>query len=167
VISNGGHVLLYGFDDKLIGWESGNYDIFCAKSDYTALWPIINSQPGAFATLAHPGGSDYSNIGGTTYSLAADNAIAGTAVESGPAFSTSTSYNDYPSSLSYLSYFKKLLAKGYHLGPQMDQDTHNMTFGKSNANRMVVLTTGKTRAALSDGIRAMRFYASQGLQREG
>jgi chitodextrinase len=161
VISNGGHVLLYGFDDKLIGWESGNYDIFCAKSDYTALWPIINSQPGAFATLAHPGGSDYSNIGGTTYSLAADNAIAGTAVESGPAFSTSTSYNDYPSSLSYLSYFKKLLAKGYHLGPQMDQDTHNMTFGKSNANRMVVLTTGKTRAALSDGIRAMRFYASQ------
>ena len=50
VISNGGHVLAYGVP-ALVGWESGsgawgttnNYDIFCAKSDYTNFWSIINS----------------------------------------------------------------------------------------------------------------------------
>lgn len=161
VISGGGHVLTYGFDDQLIGWEAGNYNIFCAKNDYTSLFGLINGQTGAFASLAHPNSSDYGNIAGTAYDAAKDNAIVGVAIESGPAFSTGTTYSDYPSPLAYLSYYKNMLAKGYHLGASMDQDNHNMTFGTANANRLVVLAPAKTRAEVMSAMRSMRFYASQ------
>jgi hypothetical protein len=160
VISNGGHALVYGFNDQLIGWESGNYDIYVAKNDYSSLWTAINNNAQAFATLAHPNSSDYNSIA-NTYNSAADNAIAGSAVESGPAFSLSTSYNDFPSSLNYLDYFKTLLAKGYHIAPQIDQDNHNMTFGTVNTSRTVVLASAKTRPALMEALRARRYYASQ------
>jgi trimeric autotransporter adhesin len=160
VISGGGHVLVYGFDDQLIGWETANYDIYVAKNDYASLWTAVNARPGAVATLAHPSSTDYGGIA-STFSQAADNAIYGVAVASGPAFSTSTTYSDFPSSLSYLSYYKTMLAKGYHLAPQMDQDNHNMTFGTANANRMVVLATTKTREGVMDAIRNMRYYASE------
>lgn len=160
VISGGGHVLVYGFDDDLIGWESGNYDVFVAKNDYASLWNVINARPGALATLAHPNSSDFGGIA-SSYNAAADNAIVGVAVESGPAFSTSKTYNDFPSSLSFLSYYRTMLARGYHLAPQMDQDNHNMTFGTANSNRMVVMATAKTREALMQAIRANRYYASQ------
>lgn len=160
VISGGGHVLVYGFDDDLIGWEAGNYDIFVAKNDYATLWETINGRTGAFATLAHPSTSDYGGIA-SGYNQAADAAIVGVAIESGPAFSTSTTYNDFPSSLNFLSYYRTMLSRGYRLAPQMDQDNHNMTFGTANANRMVVLASAKTRESLMEGIRAMRYYASQ------
>ena len=159
-ISGGGHILLYGFEDKLLGWQSGNYDILSPKSDFTTLFGLVNNQADAFATLAHPNNSDYGNLL-TTYKPDADAAIVGTAIESGPAFSTSTSYNDYPSSLSYMSYYRNLLAKGYRIGAQMDHDNHNLTFGRTSGNRMVVMASAKTRPALVSAIRAMRFYASQ------
>jgi hypothetical protein len=160
VISNGGHVLLYGFNDQLIGWEAGNYDIYVAKNDYSSLWATINNTSGAFATLAHPGSSDYNSMSGS-YNSAAASAVVGTAVESGPAFSLSTTYNDFPSSLGFMSYFKSLLAKGYHVAPQMDHDNHNLTFGTVNTNRTVVLASAKTRPALMEALRARRYYASQ------
>lgn len=157
----GGHVLIYGFDNQLIGWEAGNYDIFNARNDYTSLWPLINSRANSFAALAHPDSLDFGNILNTVYNAGADNAIAGVAVESGPAFSTSTSYNDFPNPLSFLYYYKRMLAKGYRVAPQMDQDNHNLTFGTANTNRMVVLATDKSRASVVDAIRNHRFYASQ------
>jgi hypothetical protein len=160
VISGGGHVLVYGFGDDLLGWESGNYDIFVPKNDYVSLWNTVNARSGAIATLAHPNSTDYGNIA-STYSAVADAAIVGAAIESGPAFSTSTTYNDFPSSLAYLSYYRTMLSKGYHIAPQMDQDNHNMTFGTANANRMVVLSSAKSREAIMEAIRAMRYYASQ------
>jgi hypothetical protein len=160
VISGGGHVLVYGFDDKLVGWEPGNYDLFVAKNDYPSLWTTVNAQSGAIATLAHPNNTDYSNLA-SAYSATADAAITGTAIESGPAFSTSTTYNDFPGSLSYLSYYRTMLARGYHLAPQMDQDNHNMTFGTANANRMVVLSPTRSREGIMEAIRSMRYYASQ------
>jgi hypothetical protein len=61
VIKNGGHVIIYGFD-QLIGWEPGNYTIFSAKSDYSHLFQLIAGRPGAFATLAHPAPTDYNNL---------------------------------------------------------------------------------------------------------
>jgi hypothetical protein len=161
VISGGGHVLTYGFDDQLIGWEAGNYNIFCQKNDYTSLFGLINGQTGAFASLAHPSSSDYGNIAGTAYDAAKDNAIVAAAIESGPAFSTGTTYSDFPAPLNYLNYYKTMLAKGYHIGASMDQDNHNMTFGTANANRLVVLTASKTRAEVMNAMRSMRFYASQ------
>ena len=160
VISGGGHVLVYGFDDKLIGWESGNYDIFVAKSDYPSLWTVVNGQSGAFATLAHPNNTDFSNLA-SAYNATADAALVGAAVESGPAFSTSITYNDFPSSLGYLSYYKTMLAKGFRLAPQMDQDNHYLTFGRDNSNRMVVLSSARSREALTEAIRSMRYYASE------
>jgi hypothetical protein len=161
VISGGGHVVTYGFDDQLIGWEPGNYNIFCQKNDYTSLFTLINNQPNAFATLAHPNTTDYGNIAGSAYDAAKDNAIVGVAVESGPAFSTSTTYNDFPSQLAYLPYYKTMLAKGYRLGANMDQDNHNMTFGTANSNRLVVMSAAKTRAEIMNAIRSMHFYASE------
>ncbi len=160
VISGGGHVLVYGFDDQLIGWEANNYNIFCAKNDYTSLFNLVNERPNTFATLAHPSTTDFGNIS-ATYNASADNAIFSSAVESGPAFSTDTAYKDFPSSLSFLGYYKRMLAKGYHLGAQMDHDNHNFTFGRSSTNRMVVLAATKSRADIVSGIKSMRFYASQ------
>jgi len=160
VISGGGHVLVYGFDDKLLGWEAGNYDIFVPKNDYSALWAAVNNKAGAIATLAHPNSGDFGNLA-STYNGTADNAIVGVAVASGPAFSTSTSYNDPPSRLAYLSYFRNLLSKGYHLAPQMDQDNHNLTFGTANANRTVVLAATKTRESILEALRSSRYYASE------
>ena len=160
VISGGGHVLVYGFNDQLIGWEPGNYNIFVAKNDYTSLFNTVNAQPNAFATLAHPDFTDYGNLAGTAYNAAADNAIVGTAIESGPAFSKDTTYSDFPFPLADFEYYKIMLAKGYRLGAQVDQDNHNLTFGKQSTNRMVVLSTSKTREDLTTAIRNMRFYAS-------
>lgn len=159
VISGGGHVLVYGFNDKLIGWESGNYDIFVAKNDYASLWTTVLGQSGAFATLAHPNTTDYTNLA-SSHNTTADAAIVGAAIESGPAFSTSTTYNDFPSALSYLPYYRILLSKGYRVAPQMDQDNHYMTFGTANSNRMVVLSTSRSREAIMEAIRSMRYYAS-------
>ncbi|MBL7741959.1 MAG: T9SS type A sorting domain-containing protein [Chitinophagaceae bacterium] len=160
VISNGGHVLIYGFDDKLIGWEAGNYDNFVAKNDYSTLWTTINNRSGAFATLAHPNTSDYNGLV-SGYNTVAASAVVGSAIESGPAFSVSTTYNDFPSSLGDLGYFKSMLAKGYHIAPQMDHDNHYMTFGTVNTNRTVLLATAKTRTAVMEAFRARRYYASQ------
>ena len=60
--------------------------------------------------LAHPNTTDYNNIS-ATYDLSADSAIVGAALESGPAFSTNITYSDPASSMSYLSYYNRMLAK--------------------------------------------------------
>lgn len=164
VISGGGHVLVYGVD-SLVGWEAGNYQIFVQKNVYTGssgIFNIINRHGNnALATLAHPNSSDYNNIAGIAYDAQADAAIVGSAVESGPAFSLNTTYTDPATSMSYLTYYKTLLAKGYHLGPTIDHDNHNMTFGHTAKTRLVVLASSLSEATLLEGMRNMRFYASQ------
>ena len=57
-----------------------------------------------------------------TYDSGADAAVVGTAVESGPAFSTNTTYSNPGTSMADLSYYKNMLAKGYKLGPTIDHD---------------------------------------------
>ena len=167
VISSGGHVVTYGIPG-LVGWESGsggwgptnNYDIFCAKNNYANFWPIVNSYPNAFSTLAHPQPGDYSDLAGASlYSNVADDAIVGVAVRSGAAFSTTTNYTDASPTL-YDSVYFKMLAKGYHLGPTADQDNHYTTFGRTNKIRSVVLATNLKRDSIMAAYRAMRFYAS-------
>ncbi|MCX6317539.1 MAG: Ig-like domain-containing protein [Bacteroidetes bacterium] len=164
VISGGGHVIVYGMD-SLIGWEAGNYDIFVAKSVYTGtggLFDILNRHGGnALAYLAHPNSTDYNNVLGNAFDVNADNAIVGSAVESGPAFSTNTTYTNPGTSMSYLSYYRNMLSKGYHLGPTIDHDNHNMTFGHTAKTRLVVRAASLSENNLLDGMRKMRFYASQ------
>jgi len=158
-ISGGGHVLVYGFKDSLINWETGNLDILVPKSDYITLFDTIRRRAGAFATLAHPNNSDFTGLTGG-YKGVADSAVVSVAIESGPAFSTNTTYSEYPSSLAYISYYRNLLRQGYRVAAHMDQDNHEMTFGTANGNRMVVLAKERSRAAIVSGIKAMRVYAS-------
>lgn len=175
VIANGGHVVIYGEGmNQLFGWETGsgawgttnNYDVFVAKSDYTGangLFKTINdrSASNTFATLAHPNSSDFNNIAGSAYNIVADNAIVGTAIESGPAFSTNTTYSDPAPSVGNLSYYQKLLALGYHLGPTMDHDNHNTTFGRTTYSRTAVIAPALTETEIVKGMRNMHFYATQ------
>ena len=169
VISNGGHVVLYGID-SLIGWEilstGNNYDIFVAKSDYqgpSGLFQQIvdRKNTNAFATLAHPNSSDYGNLFYGTYNAIADTAVVGVAVESGPAFSTDTTYTDAPTNMSFLSYYMQALAKGYHVGPTIDHDNHYMTFGKTNTSRLAILAKQLNKTSILEAMRKRRFFATQ------
>ncbi len=164
VISGGGHVIVYGMD-SLIGWEAGNYDIFVTKNVYKGtggLFDILNRHGGnALAYLAHPNSTDYNDLLNGAFDTQADNAVVGSTVESGPAFSTNTSYTNPATSMSYLSYYRNMLSKGYHLGPTIDHDNHNMTFGHTAKTRLVVMAASLSENNLLDGMKKMRFYASQ------
>ncbi|WP_333667531.1 CehA/McbA family metallohydrolase [Flavobacterium sp.] len=164
VISGGGHVVVYGVD-KLLGWDAGQYDIYVPQSVYTGstgLFSVINSYSGsnAFATLAHPNNSDYNGIM-STYDSSADDAIVGSAVENGPSSSTDVTYTDPPSSMAYLSFYRNMLARGYHLGPTIDHDNHNVTHGHTATTRTVVLSTALNENSVLTAMRAMRFYATE------
>ena len=158
-ISGGGHVLVYGFKDSLINWEANNYDIFVQKSDYISLFEKVRNQPGAVAMLAHPNTNDFTGLIGA-YKGVADSAVMSVAIESGPAFSTATTYDNYPASLAYINYYRSLLRQGYRVGAHMDQDNHEMTYGTANGNRIVVLSKTRTREGILDGVSKMRVYAS-------
>lgn len=159
VISTGGHVLVYGVNE-LVGWEDNNFDIECNQSDYSSLWVIINDHPGAFATLAHPEKTDYNNLLTAPYSKAADKAICGVAINTGPAFAEDTNYNHKPAK-RFVDYFRGMLAAGYHLGPTIDHDNHYLTFGRMASSRTVVLARILNRDSIRDAYRQMRFYASE------
>ena len=163
VISGGGHVLIYGID-SLIGWEAGNYQIYVAKSDYTGpdgLFKRLNKNGNAFASYAHPTSSDYNSVSSSTYSSFVDSCVIGCAVESGPAFATNVTYDSFPSSMSFLSYYTTMLGKGYHIGPFMDHDTHYTNFGRANEIRTVVLAPSLTKSNLIDAMKARHFYATE------
>ncbi len=162
-ISAGGHVIIYGVD-SLIGWEAGNYDIFVDKFTYqgtNGLFDRITRHGNnAIAYLAHPNTGDYNGLV-SAYNVASDEAVVGTAVESGPAFSTNTTYTNPATSMSYLTYYRNMLSRGYHVGPTIDHDNHNMTFGHTAKSRLVVMAASLSESTLLDGMKKMRFYASQ------
>ena len=173
-ISGGGHVLVYGDGlTDLFGWETGvngntgnNYDVYVPKSTYMGaegLFKTINDYvaKNAFASLAHPNNSDYNNLSNLPYDLVADNAISGVAVENGPSTSTNTTYSNPASSMSYLWYFQKLLSKGYHLGPTIDHDNHNTTFGRTTPARTAVIAPTLTQTDIVKAVRDMHFYATE------
>jgi hypothetical protein len=174
VISGGGHVVVYGDGmDKLFGWESGsggwgptnNYDVYVPKSTYAGpegLFKTVNdfASQNTFATLAHPNSTDFNNLANIPYKDTADNAISGVAVESGPAFSTNTTYSD-PSTMSYLWYYQTLLSKGYHLGPTIDHDNHNTTFGHTTRSRTAVLAPSLSQTEIIKAMHDMHFYATE------
>lgn len=170
VISNGGHVLVYG-TDQLIGWETNNYNVYVPKSNYlgtpetngtTGLFRTINNLGGnTFATLAHPSFSDYNGIANIAFNATADSAIVGAAVASGIAFSTNTTYSNPPSSFSYIDFYTRMLSKGYRIGPTMDHDNHYTNFGRSNHNRLVVVAPSLTQTNFFNAMRSRSFYATE------
>lgn len=166
-ISGGGHVLVYGDGlNELMGWDPNEYSVYVPKSDYlsaTGLFKTINDYSGnsGLAILAHPNNSDYESLTSLPYSAAADDAIVGVALETGPAFSTNTTYSDPGSSMAFLSYYRKMLSLGYRVGPVIDHDNHNTTFGKTTYSRTAVIATSLTRNGIISALRGMRFYATQ------
>lgn len=168
-ISNGGHVLVYGVD-SLIGWETiqgaPNYDIFVAKNDYlsdSGLFRKVSnfSSDKAFATLAHPSFNEFQSLAYISHNPGADSVLVGIAIESGPAFSTDTSYNNPGSSFSFLSYYLHMLSKGYRVGPMIDHDNHNTTFGRTAKSRTAVIASSINKNDFMDALNKMRFYATQ------
>ena len=158
VISGGGHVIVYGYD-SLIGWDVGDYDVYVSQNNYAALWNKINAKVGAFAYLAHPSSTDYTNLFTTALNTTADNAIIGMAARSGPAFSTNSTYSN-PSTSDFIARYNEALSLGYHLGVGLDHDTHNSVFGRQTAGRLVVLAPVLTRANILNALRKMNFYSS-------
>lgn len=159
-ISTGGHVTIYGIN-QLIGWNSGNYDVFVAKGDYNSIFNMVAATPGAFTTLCHPNSTDFGNLLTSAYNATYDNAIVGCAVKNGPAFSTNTAYSD-PATSYTVSYWNSMLAKGYHLGPVMDLDNHNSaTMGRTSQERTVVLAPSISPANVTDAMMNMRFYCTE------
>lgn len=157
-ISTGGHFLIYEFD-SLIGWNPGAYDILVAKGDYTSLYPIIKYHSGAFATLAHPTATDFDGIFSGAYNSVWDDAVVGVAMRNGPSTSTNITYSN-PATSTFNARFTDLLKLGYHVGPTIDHDNHNTTFGRTTQGRTVVLATSLTKSNIADAYRNMRFYAS-------
>lgn len=160
-----GHVIIYGFN-QLIGWEPGNYDVYNEKSDYDGLFRKVKNNPNAFCYLAHPYHTDFSTNGSFSgalaylpYNPAYDSAIVGMPLRSGLAFSQADTYDDY-STGDYISYYRQLLFKGYHLGIGYDHDNHYTNFGRSNGGRLVILAPSLSRANLVDAMQKMRFYGS-------
>jgi hypothetical protein len=157
-ISTGGHVIVYGYD-SLMGWDAGLYDVYVAQNDYTTLFNKIKARNGAFAYLAHPQATDYSNMFTNAYSVNVDKAVIGMAARSGPAFSTNTSYSN-PSTSDFTARYDDALKMGYHVGIGLDHDTHYSVFGRQSAGRLVVLATSLTRANILDAFLNMRMYSS-------
>lgn len=166
-ISGGGHVLVYGDGvNDLFGWDPNEYSVYVPKSDYLSsvgLFKTINDFSGnsGLAILAHPNSSDYESLTSQPYSSAIDDAIVGVALETGPAFSTNTTYSDPGTSMAFLSYYRKLLSIGYRVGPVVDHDNHYTTFGKTTYSRTAVISTSLTRNGIISALRSMRFYATQ------
>lgn len=154
-----GHVVIYGFGNQLIGWEAGNFDIYVAKSDYDALFKLVKNNPNAFCYLAHPGYNDFQYLSTNPYNSAYDSAIVAVPFRSGYAFSTNTSYSDYPTG-DYFTYYRILLSKGYKIGAGYDHDNHYTTFGRNNAGRLVILAPSLTTANLFAAMKNMHFYGS-------
>jgi hypothetical protein len=163
-ISGGGHVVIYGYP-KLIGWEDGNYDVYSPKGDYTKLFSIVAQQPGAIAYLAHPQQTDYNNLFNSPLNSTTAEVLVGSAMRSGPAFSTNTTYSN-PSTGTYEARFKDALRLGYHVGPTIDHDSHYSVFGRSTAGRLVLLAPTLTRPALLDALQQRRFYAADDFNEE-
>ena len=157
-ISGGGHVIIYGYD-QLIGWESGNYDVYVPQGNYTTLFATVAQKPGAIAYLAHPQQTDYNNLFTTSLNATTAKVLVGSAMRSGPAFSTATDYSN-PSTATYEARYQDALRLGYHVGPTMDHDTHYSVFGRSSYARLVLLAPSLTRASLLDALRQRRFYAA-------
>jgi hypothetical protein len=152
-----GHMLIYGVED-LINWEPDNADVLVDRNDYHSVLEYVNSVPGTFITLAHPKPENFNGIA-KEYNETADAIICGAAMRNGPHSSTSENYDD-PHTGDFYSYYTRMLSIGYKLGPTIDHDNHNTTFGRTSEGRTVILAKSLTKKNVIDAYRSMRFYAS-------
>ncbi len=161
IIASGGHANLFE-SPVLFGWEAGNHDVFVAEGNYTGLYTAFVANPPAGGLPAvvewcHPVSGDFNNYALTNDSKAVVSLMA---MGSGPAFSTSTTESDAPSTTGNEALFQSALRIGHRVSPTMDQDNHNATWGASTEARTVALASGKTRSQILGALAARRAYAS-------
>jgi len=161
IIATGGHANVFE-SPTLFGWENGNYDVFVAEGDYTGLYTAFLAHPpaGGLPTVVewcHPVSGDFNG-----YAVTADGkaTVSLMAMGSGPAFSTSTTESDAPSTTGNEILFQDALRRGYRVSPTIDQDNHNVTWGASTQGRTVALAAGKTKSQILGALAARRAYAS-------
>jgi hypothetical protein len=161
IIASGGHANVFEAP-TLFGWENGNYDVFVAEGDYTGLYSAFVANPPAgglpkVVEWCHPAGGDFNG-----YALTPDGkaVVSLMAIGSGPAFSTSTTESDAPSTTGNEALFQDALRKGFRVSPTIDQDNHNATWGASTQGRTVALASGKTKSQIVGALAARRSYAS-------
>lgn len=159
VLSGGGHIVVYGID-SLIGWENNNYDIYNAKTDYAGLYNLVKAHKGSFASFAHPDNGDFNNLVSQPLDSACFYAMQASAVRNGGAYSQTNDYSDAPPATMYYSFFRRLLAKGYYVGPTIDHDNHYTNFGRTAPSRTVVLASTLQKDSVLSALRQRRFYAS-------
>ena len=161
IISTGGHANVFE-SPKLFGWEPGNYDVFVAEGNYTGLYSayVANPPSGGLPKViewCHPSSGDFNGYAVTTDG---QNTVSLMAMGSGPAFSTSTTESDAPSTTGNEALFQDALRKGFRVSPTIDQDNHNATWGAATQGRTVALASGKTLSQIMGALAARRAYAS-------
>jgi hypothetical protein len=178
-----GHVTLIE-TPKLFGWETCTtcngpnpectagsncyFDVFTPKRfGYLTLYQrsIENPSPaGPLGIFCHPSSGNFDNY---ALNANADAAMQGIAVRSGLAFATGTNCSDTNvGSTDYSSQWKAALAKGFHLAPVADHDSHCNNFGQGIPNRTVYLLPNGTspvltRTALMQAHAKRHFFASE------
>jgi hypothetical protein len=157
--ASGGHVNIFE-SPALFGWEAGNYDVFVAEGDYTALYTaVLANPPAAYPPIAewcHPGSDDFDSYAVTDDGKSVVHLMA---LVNGPANSTATDESDVGNT-NFDAVFADALRKGYRVSPVADQDNHYANWGASTQGRTAVLATEKTKSALMDALAARRTYAT-------
>ena len=161
IINTGGHMNVFE-SPTLFGWENGNYDVFVAEGNYTGLYSAYVANPPAgglpkVVEWCHPVSGDFNNYALTNDSKATVSLMA---MGSGPAFSTSTTESDAPSTTGNEILFQDALRIGHRVSPTIDQDNHNANWGASTEGRTVALASGKTKGQIMGALAARRAYAS-------
>jgi hypothetical protein len=167
VISNGGHLNIFG-SDALYGWEFNGAnqllaEVFTAKSDYQALYPLLR-QNGLIGQFNHPASSGQFVIDGISlaYNADGDEVMALAEILNTSAFSNDTTETETSRS-SYEAAFNRLLERGFHVAPASNQDNHCANWGMSYTNRTGVLLpidAALDSASFLAALRARRVYAT-------
>lgn len=167
VISNGGHLNIFN-SDELYSWE---YDPsnqlyghrFVAKNDYATLYSVMRAA-GQVGQFNHPDTSGQFIINGLDFGYTADGdeVMVLAEISNTSAFSNVDNESQQPGS-GYETAFRKILERGFHVGPATNQDNHCANWGSASTNRTAVLIptgTPLTKASFVEALRARRVFAT-------
>ena len=167
VISNGGHLNIFGVD-QLYGWEYNGAsqllaEVLTTKYDYDALYTVLR-QNNLIGQFNHPDSSGQFVIDGTSLAWHPDGDVVMALAEilNTSAFSNDTTETETSRS-SYEGAFNRMLERGFHVAPSTNQDNHCANWGMSYTNRTgVLLPAGATlnNANFLDALRARRVFAT-------
>ena len=167
VISNGGHLNIFGVD-ALYGWEYNGSnqllaEVLTTKYDYDALYTVLR-QNQLIGQFNHPDSSGQFVIDGTSLAWHPDGDVVMALAEilNTSAFSNDTTETETSRS-SYEGAFNRLLERGFHVAPTTNQDNHCANWGMSYTNRTgVLLPAGAplNNANFLDALRARRVFAT-------